>query len=139
MAISPNTYVEINDLNISEKDLIYLSNETTATSVNYTNIKRAVFRAEGLITSKIGVKLTIPLLEAYKTEMLIGWVSDLVTYYLWQKKDRAIPDDVKEARDITLSQLDDFIDGRLVLGIASATEETAKKTEGRTVTLVRGE
>lgn len=117
---------------ISETQLIQLTDDEKLGVVNAERVSRAIASAEGEINGFLATRYRVPLASP-APELVQSWAVTLTVYYLWRRRQRA-PEDVRLSYEQTIARLRDVAAGKLTLGIAPAPDAATESSQGAVVT-----
>ena len=124
------SYIVQSDLlgQISNAQLIQLTDDAKTGAVDTTKITQAIDGAESEVDGYVATKYTVPV--AAPVPQLVKELSiDIAIYRLYRRRQR-IPDDVKKAYDDAIARLKDIAKGLLTLGIDPPPGESSKAAQG---------
>jgi phage gp36-like protein len=100
---------------LSESQLIQLTDDDRLGIVNGDRVTRAITSAESEINGFLGSLYTVPL-AAPIPDLVQKWAVTIAVYLLYRRRQR-VPDDVRQAYEDAIARLKDVVAGRLTLGI----------------------
>ena len=113
---------------ISNAQLIQLTDDTQAGAVDGTKAAQAIAEAEAEVNGYIATKHSVPL--ASPVPDLVKQLSvDIAIYRLYHRRQR-VPDDVRKSYEDAVAKLKDIAKGILTLGVDPPPAESSKATAG---------
>ena len=123
-------YITQTDLTeqLSESQLIQLTDDDKLGIVNTDRVSRAIASADAEINGFVATKYTVPI-AAPIPALIKGWAVGITVYSLWRRRQR-VPEDVRKAYEDVIARLRDVASGKLTLGIDPPPAESSQAAVG---------